>query len=78
MLSLFWQITPHFEGIGAIKMVLSGILKLRIVEESMGYVIVQICTLPANAISRWRKYQVFTERTVYQSVQLPVAHGCFM
>ncbi|CAM4337354.1 Uncharacterised protein [Escherichia coli] len=36
MLSLFWQITPHFEGIGAIKMVLSGILKLRIVEESMG------------------------------------------
>lgn len=24
MLSLFWQITPHFEGIGAIKMVLSG------------------------------------------------------
>lgn len=40
MLSLFWQITPHFEGIGAIKMVLSGFLKLRIVEESMGYVIV--------------------------------------
>lgn len=28
MLSLFWQITPHFEGIGAIKMVLSGFLKL--------------------------------------------------
>ncbi|KEL98706.1 hypothetical protein AC62_4326 [Escherichia coli 6-175-07_S3_C3] len=38
----------------------------------------QICTMPANAISRWRKYQVFTERTVYQSVQLPVAYGCFM
>lgn len=36
MLSLFWQIIPHFEGIGAIKMVLSGFLKLRIVEESMG------------------------------------------
>ena len=24
------------------------------------------------------KYQVFTERMVYQSVQLPVAYGCFM
>lgn len=32
MLSLFWQITPHFEGIGAIKMVLGTFLKLRIVE----------------------------------------------
>ena len=31
MLSLFWQITPHFEGIGAIKMVLGTFLKLRIV-----------------------------------------------
>lgn len=30
MLSLFWQITPHFEGIGAIKMVLGTFLKLRI------------------------------------------------
>ncbi|ECC3159564.1 hypothetical protein CC341_13770 [Salmonella enterica subsp. enterica serovar Apeyeme] len=78
MLSLFWQITPHFEGIGAIKMVLSGFPHCRFSKKSMGYVIVQICTLPANAISRWRKYQVFTERTVYQSIQLPVAHGCFM
>lgn len=36
MLSLFLQITPHFEGIGAIKMVLGTLLKLRIVEKPMG------------------------------------------
>ncbi len=36
MLSLFWQITPHFEGIGAIKMVLFGFLKFRFSKESMG------------------------------------------
>lgn len=36
MLSLFWQITPHFEGIGAIKMVLGTFLKLRIVGKTNG------------------------------------------
>lgn len=36
MLSLFWQITHHFEGIGAIKMVLGTFLKLRIVGKPMG------------------------------------------
>lgn len=36
MLSLFWQITPHFEGIGTIKMVLGTFLKLRIVGKPMG------------------------------------------
>lgn len=36
MLSLFLQITPHFEGIGAIKMVLGTFLKLRIVENQWG------------------------------------------
>ncbi len=37
MLSLFWQITPHFEGIGAIKMVLGTFLKLRIVGKPMSW-----------------------------------------
>ncbi len=36
MLSLFWQITLHFEEIGAIKMVLSGFLKLRFPKISAG------------------------------------------